>query len=105
MIFHPARKLNNRGTPELDRDIYIEQENLEENEWVPGFNRCCNPRSVSSTTTANQVTFSFEKIRLFPEERLWVELRSGYFLIIENPRGSNLRRNIVEYRFYYQDYT
>ena len=105
MIFHVARKLNNRGTPELDRDIYIEQENLEENEWVPGLNRCCNPRSVSSTTTANQVTFSFEKIRPLPEERLWVELRSGYFLIIENPRGSNLRRNIVEYRFYYQDYT
>ena len=62
-------------------------------------------RSVSSTTTANQVTFSFEKISPFPEERLQVELRTGYFLINENPQGSNSLRNIVEYRFYYQDYT
>ena len=46
MIFHAARKLNSRGIPELDNDIYIEQQNVEENKWVPGLNRCCNPRSA-----------------------------------------------------------
>lgn len=60
MIFHAARKINNRGTPEFDKDIYVEQENVEENEWVPSLNRCCNPRFVSYTTTAKQVTFSLE---------------------------------------------
>ena len=85
MIFHVARTLNNRGTPKLDKDIYIEQRKVEESEWVQGLNRYCNPPFVSYTTTANQVTFSFEKIRPFPEERLQVELRTGSFIIIENP--------------------
>lgn len=86
MIFHAARKLNNKGTPELDKDIYIEQGNVEENElMVPGLSRCCNPRFVSYTITAKQVTFSFEKIRPFPEERLQVELWTRYLIITENP--------------------
>ena len=50
-----------------------------------GFQAYCYPRFVSYTTTANQVTFSFEKIRPFPEERLQVELRTRSFIIIENP--------------------
>ena len=85
MIFHAARALNNSGTPKLNKDIYIEQRKVEESEWVSGLKRYCNPRFVSYTKTANQVTFSFEKIRPFPEERLQVELRTGSFIIIENP--------------------
>ena len=34
MIFHAARKLNNKGTPELDKDIYIKQGNVEQNELM-----------------------------------------------------------------------
>ena len=71
--------------PKLDKDIYIEQRKVEESEWVSGLKRYCNPHFVSYTKTANQVTFSFEKIRPFPEERLQVELRTGSFIIIENP--------------------
>ena len=85
MIFHAARTLNNSGTPKLNKDIYIEQRKVEESEWVSGLKRYCNPRFVSYTKTANQVTFSFEKIRPFPEERLQVEFRTGSFTTIENP--------------------
>ena len=85
MIFHAVHTLNNSGTPKLNKDIYIEQRKVEESEWVSGLKRYCNPRFVSYTTTANQVTFSFEKIRPFPEERLQVEFRKGPFTTIEIP--------------------
>ena len=53
MIFHAARTLNNRGTPKLNKDIYIEQRKVEESEWVSGLKGYCYPRFVSYTTTAN----------------------------------------------------